>query len=857
MSELIPSPRTLLDWCRVTCTSYPSVEISNMSTSFRDGLAFCAIIHRHRPDLIDFRSLSKHDVYLNHKLAFQVAETKLGIPALLDPKELVSTRVPDCLSVISYLSYFYCVFNRTTQAGSSGSRSSLVFNKSKTPDGLKPLKSSTHLETDRLSTRPRTVCNLCFKPVHLIQRHLIDGKVFHRSCFRCKLCHSTLLPESYTQGSDAASFICSDHFTDSKNTHVDLKQKTGSAEDRPKRVPQSGYVSLCGLAVSSVPHYTETTESRDRPVWEAAEAQERSSEVECRDNRDSAAGPKNMLKTPAPPHLPPPHPPLPRPPPPSEGSAAGAGKDEAAPLQTDGETQQEPTETHQLPEPSSPCGRVMEGSGQQVPAPRETSDSSVVPVPAPRTRTSQTTTSSPAAGASSNQSIYPLRSSQVSSSTLKPSHPWMTIIHPGPWTQLPPAPPPVPTPRTKSVSKRQGPWYGSKVTPPNPFEEYMKEEEESSVEVLLSESQGSLVKIIGATEVIVQSDENTKSDVNLLDEQIPAETTDYNKAPPGGASLETSSEPAANSDQILSTHVGENGGTCGSHPDVTEASASPHVDPDEGQSPVLPRSLSVPVITSAHSQGSSLPAGLGSESASGWQSKPTCRENPFDRNPTMIKSKTFQALTSQRAPAPGHGFPLIKRKVQSDQHVSTEALQMEMREVEKRLEALQHRGVELEKNLRDCRNDKEEERMLMEWFSLLHEKQALVRRDTELLYLTKQQKLEERQADVEYELRCILNRPETDWSQEDRGREQRLMEELVAIIEQRNQIISSLDVDRQREREEDELSEDKKKNKALQREELKELKELKKAKGKFKPTNVFKMLNHKAESIKGSSDKKS
>ncbi|XP_034448970.1 MICAL-like protein 1 [Hippoglossus hippoglossus] len=842
MSELIPSPRTLLDWCRVTCTSYPSVDISNMSTSFRDGLAFCAIIHRHRPDLIDFSSLSKEDVYLNHKLAFQVAETKLGIPALLDPKELVSTRVPDCLSVISYLSYLYCVFNRTSQAGSSGLRSSHGFNKSKTPDGLKPLKSSSHLETDRSSSaRPRTVCSLCFKPVHLIQRHLIDGKVFHRSCFRCKLCHSTLLPESYTQGSDAASFICSDHFTDSKNTHVDLKQKT---EYRPRRALQSGYVSLCGLAVSSVPHYTETTESRDRPVCEAAEApgserQERSSEVECRDNRDSAAGLKNMLKTPAAAHLPPPPPP-----PPSEGSVAGAGKDEAAPIQTDGEMQQEATETHQ------PCVQVTEGSGRQVPAPGQMSDSSVAPVPAPRTKTSQTTTSSPAAGKS------PLRSSHVtsptcSSSTVKTNHPWMTIIHSGPWTQLPPAPPPVPTPRTKSVFKRQGPWYRSKVTGPNPFEEYMHEEEE---EASLSESEGSLVKIIGDTEVVVRSDENTKSDVNPLDEHIPAETPDYKEAPAGGASEETSSEQAANSGQITSPHVGENGGTGGSLPDVTEAAAWPHVAPDEGQSLLLPRSLSVPVITSVHSQGSSLPGGVGSESASTWQSKPACRENPFDRNPTMIKSKTFQALPSQRAPAPGHGFPLIKRKVQSDQHVSTEALQTEMREVEKRLEALQHRGVELEKNLRDCRNDKEEERMLMEWFSLLHEKQALVRRDTELLYLTKQQKLEERQADVEYELRCILNKPETDWSQEDRGREQRLMDELVAIIEQRNQIISSLDVDRQREREEDELSEATKKNKALQKEELKELK---KSKGKFKPTNVFKMLNHKAESIKVSTDKKS
>ncbi|XP_040917874.1 MICAL-like protein 1 isoform X2 [Toxotes jaculatrix] len=824
MSDLtqdMVSPRALREWCRVSCANYPNVEIKNMSTSFRDGLAFCAIIHKHRPDLIDFSSLSKENVYQNNKLAFEVAEAKLGIPALLDPKEMVLTKVPDCLSVITYLSQYYHFFSRRSY-GPASLRSPHVtvlnnLTKSKTPDALKPLKSSTHLETGKnhlSNTRPRTVCSLCFKPVHLIQRHVIDGKIYHRSCFRCKVCHSTLLPESYTQGSDAGSLICSHHVADGKSTRVDLSHQIGSTENHHKCQFQAGYFSFGGLSITSVPHYTKKTESQDRlvcktPDMDGKERQESSREVKGRENRDSTVGPKSTVKNPAP-----------------------------LPSATDRTAEQPP----ELP---SPCLQVTEGSSQPVPAPRRMLDSSAVPVPAPRTKTSQTTNSSTAAGSKSPLSSSHITSPTTGSPRVKTNHPWMGIIHPGPWTQLPPAPAPLPTPRSKSVSNLQGPWYRPKVPPPNPFgedvdegtqEEAVKPESSDPSQSLVDsghpENGGSLtqtgISICSgdAENTVIKSDDNN---LNLLDKPIQPETSDFKEAG-GAATPDPAEEVEAFSELAGNASQNKNG----------EAAAGSHVGSGDAQSHCFPRSLSVPVFTPLHSHTEA------NESVTSSQSKPACKENPFDRKPPMPKSKTFQVTPSTRAPAPGHGFPLIKRKVQTDQQFSVEDLQTEMGELDKHLEALEQRGLELERNLRDSQ---EEERMLMDWFSLIHERHVLLRRDTELVYLMKQQKLEERQADVEYELRCLLNKPESDWSQEDQGREQQLMQELVIIIEQRNQIISSLDEDRQREREEDGLWEASIKDKEFQKEGLKELK---KSKGKFKPAKFFKMLSHKAERTKDS-----
>ena len=108
---MLQGTKALETWCCLVTEGYANVSIVNMSSSWRNGMAFCAIIHKFRPELINFDQLDPDDAFGNNELAFTTAEQHLGIPALLDPQDMVECEVLDRLSILTYLSQFYQVSN--------------------------------------------------------------------------------------------------------------------------------------------------------------------------------------------------------------------------------------------------------------------------------------------------------------------------------------------------------------------------------------------------------------------------------------------------------------------------------------------------------------------------------------------------------------------------------------------------------------------------------------------------------------------------------------------------------------------------------------------------------------------------
>ncbi|RUS87768.1 hypothetical protein EGW08_004514 [Elysia chlorotica] len=195
-------------WCRRMTDGYAHVDVANFTTAWRDGMAFCAIIHRFRPDLIDYDSLSPDNVFDNCKMAFEVAERELNIPAFLEAEDMARLKVPDKLSVITYVSQYYNFLNALPQLGGPGVKCKVSSNNtggtkrppdidtSQGPSTKKPATAADgkeNISAGNEKTRQGSLgdkCNICQNRVYLLERHIEDGKLYHRSCYR----HSELSP---------------------------------------------------------------------------------------------------------------------------------------------------------------------------------------------------------------------------------------------------------------------------------------------------------------------------------------------------------------------------------------------------------------------------------------------------------------------------------------------------------------------------------------------------------------------------------------------------------------------------------------------------------------------------------------
>ncbi|XP_030119473.4 F-actin-monooxygenase MICAL3 isoform X3 [Taeniopygia guttata] len=336
-NESVARSSKLLSWCQRQTDGYAGVNVTDLTMSWKSGLALCAIIHRYRPDLIDFDSLDEHDVEKNNQLAFDIAEKEFGISPIMTGKEMASVGDPDKLSMVMYLTQFYEMFKDTIPSSAdslelnaeekaaliASTKSPISFlsklgqsiSRKRTPKDKKekeldgagkrrktsqsededlprsyreerptlvsalterridaaignqnkvksmatqllakfeenaPVPSSnlrrqqpvlpyqervhsqpsSRREQGRLAPIPQwkqgslkkefpqnlggsDVCYFCRKRVYVMERLSAEGKFFHRSCFKCEYCATTLRLSSYAYDIEDGKFYCKPHY---------------------------------------------------------------------------------------------------------------------------------------------------------------------------------------------------------------------------------------------------------------------------------------------------------------------------------------------------------------------------------------------------------------------------------------------------------------------------------------------------------------------------------------------------------------------------------------------------------------------------------------------------------------------
>lgn len=199
--------RALQIWCSRVTSDYSSVHVVDLTSSFRDGLAFVGIIHHFRPDLIaNPDTLDKSKVLENNALAFGVAEDMLELPALLDPQDMADGDEPDKFSVVTYVSQFYHLFKDADDSRASPAPSGALLRCSESEnDSL--ISHSSDSECGTPLGTPKTPAKTAVRPFN--QAELIAK--YGEEIFS-------------TSEKKAVGSLCSDFEAKAKIVHVEKRQ---------------------------------------------------------------------------------------------------------------------------------------------------------------------------------------------------------------------------------------------------------------------------------------------------------------------------------------------------------------------------------------------------------------------------------------------------------------------------------------------------------------------------------------------------------------------------------------------------------------------------------------------------------
>nr|XP_056722602.1 MICAL-like protein 2 [Euleptes europaea] len=812
--------QALQQWCKKQCEGYPGVQVSNMTSSFRDGLAFCAILHRHRPELIDFSALRKENVFENNQLAFQVAEKELGIPALLDAEDMVALKVPDRLSILTYVSQYYNYFHgRSPIGGMSGIKrpssspaeepmEKKAVSKPAVPAPAKPSrihvpaepKTQPALQERNLvkenppafgrrilaetSNTRSSDCAVCGAHVHLVQRHLEDGKLYHRNCFRCKKCSNTLTSGAYKSGTEPGTLVCTRH-EEPNHLHVFPSSRAVGGENKP-----AGTTSASGMH-STAPESKKPTQEplktnqvlRDSNVtkpspWEPSypgtnKSNSVSTSLSAR-RTDPVGGKTDRPEAAAPPA-------------PSHWTASSA-------------------KTQQAREIFFQAGLGASGLSADK---AELVKNHVSPVKAPETAGKTPFPGVSASGANSGSSekdrarsvlMHALPGPSTTEQKASPSgRPGSLGVCSGGSS---PAPSGLQRPEAKdaaSISRPSGGLSGSEKPGHTPRRAAAPNSPKDPRHAV-----GTAARNPPKDQPISRPvDARLKGDIKVTKAGGTAVTEERSESPADWRSRLKPVGPKF-------SHSGDDRNApkpADGHKSVLNVAPSSAPKEKKPASPKVFLAVQTPAPSADRPQKKKLLVPP-SEITSSWQ-EPRQRwaDAPDPRKseePGWPKKATASIKPS--APEPFLKFPnspaVSPSKLSSD-YIPEEEIQMEVQRIERDLDELELKGVDMEKQLRNCEGDDREDALMVEWFKLIHEKQLLLRRESELMYRSRQQKLEEKQWDTETELRNLMNKPESLKTPKEKAQEEELLKSYLAIVDGRNEIVENLDEDRIRELEED------------------------------------------------------